>query len=56
VLIFAEGGKTGEPGEKPLKHRREPTNHMHSILIRNALYLIARLEYLDGRKWDILMH
>jgi hypothetical protein len=26
VLIFGEGGKTGEPGEKPLKQGREPTN------------------------------
>ena len=26
---FCEGRKTGEPGEKPLKHRREPTNSTH---------------------------
>ena len=26
---FYGGRKTGVPGEKPLKHRREPTNSTH---------------------------
>jgi hypothetical protein len=30
MLIFAEGGKLhGEPGEKPSKQEREPTNSTH---------------------------
>jgi hypothetical protein len=31
VLTFVEGGKTGEPGEKPLKQGREPTNNSTQI-------------------------
>jgi hypothetical protein len=35
VLIFAEGGKTGEPREKPLKQGREPTNNSNDHQSRN---------------------
>jgi hypothetical protein len=31
VLIFVEGGKTRDPGEKPWKQGREPTNNSTHI-------------------------
>jgi len=31
MLVFEEGGKTGEPGEKPSEQGREPTTNSTHI-------------------------
>jgi hypothetical protein len=37
---FCEGRKTGEPGEKPLKQGREPTNNStHKVSVKKKTYV-----------------